>query len=54
MSALRFCIRQQLKTYQAGITMPLWPITKLKGIGPVFKTFDEAQQYINKIRPRKS
>lgn len=54
MSALRWCIRQQLRTYQAGVTLPLWSIIKVKGIGPVFNPYEEAAAYIDSIRPRDS
>lgn len=52
-----FCITQRLtagrQTYQAGVTLPMWSYTKVKQIGPVCATFDEAQQHINKVRPRR-
>ncbi len=54
MSALRWCIRQKLRTYQAGVTMPLWSIIKVKGIGPVFPTYEQANAYLQSIKPRKS
>lgn len=53
MSALRWCIRQQLRTYQAGVTLPLWSIIKVKGIGPVLSSYEEAAAYIRRIKPKK-
>ncbi len=54
MSALRWCIRQKLRTYQAGVTLPLWSIIRVRSIGPVFDSYEEAAAYIDSIRPRKS
>ncbi len=53
-----FCISQRLvagrQTFQAGVTLPMWSYIKVKNIGPVCTTFDGAQEYINKIRPRRT
>jgi hypothetical protein len=58
---LRFCITQRghkgwpadrALTFQAGITMPLWPITRVKNFGPGFPTYEEASAYVRKVRPR--
>ncbi len=48
---MRFCITQRQRTYQAGVSLRLWPITRVKQFGPVFASFDEAQAYINSVRP---
>lgn len=51
-----FCISQRLvagrQTYQAGVTLPLWSFIKVRNIGPVVGSFDDAQAHINKIRPK--
>ncbi len=50
-----FCIQQRLiagqQTYQAGVTLPLWSFIKVRPLGPVCRSFDEAQAHINSIRP---
>ena len=50
MSALRFCIRQKQGTYQAGITMPLWSIIKVRGIGPLFELTGDMHADIARIQ----
>lgn len=51
-----FCITQRLvagkQTYQAGVTLPLWSWIKVRPLGPVCGSFDEAQTHINSIRPK--
>lgn len=47
---MRFCITQRRNTYQAGVSLRLWPITRVRQFGPVFASFDEAQAYITRAR----
>lgn len=54
-SCMRFCIQQRMinarYTYQAGVTMPLWSIIKVRGFGPVFKTFEECNTWLQQAKP---
>ena len=54
MNAMRWCITQRRSTYQAGVVMPLWPITRVRSIGPVFSSYEAANAYLQSIKPRAS
>ena len=49
---MKFCITQYRNTYQAGVSLPLWKITRVKQFGPVFQTFEAAQGYLRTVKPR--
>jgi hypothetical protein len=42
---MRFCITQRQRTFQCGVSMPLWKITRVKQFGPSFSTYEEAAAY---------
>ena len=58
---MRFCITSRSipgwpttrgHTFQAGVTMPLWPAYKVKRFGPEFPSYWDAAEWLRTVRPR--
>jgi hypothetical protein len=46
---MRFCITQRGTTFRCGVSLDLWPITRVAQFGPTFRSFEQAAAYRRRV-----
>lgn len=47
---MKFCIAGRLDKWRAAVTLPLWPAWKFRQFGPVFSTYEAANNYLKGVK----